>query len=208
MIVKNTRKVINALVNQSIIILQTCIRLSVHASTHTCMHIFFCILTTSLLQLLIYSSAISISGKSLMNAASVFDYLDPQEHMFAPNQPWQQPQTQQHMQRNQLLCPSFAVSGYMLTPISGFSPQMQHTVTSPVLQAICSDFWPEVCNDSLDSFEPVSPVYVPPISPSILIQFLMSPDYSLLQSNPVATGFSSRPFKWAGPVVLDSLDHN
>jgi hypothetical protein len=119
------------------------------------------------------------------------------------------PATQQHMQRNQLLCPSFAVSpGHMLTPISGFSPQMQHTVTSPVLQAICSDFWPEVCNDSLDSFEPVSPVYVPPISPSILIQFLMSPDYSLLQSNPVATGFSSRPFKWSGPVVLDSLDHN
>jgi hypothetical protein len=111
-----------------------------------------------------HSPAIFTSGNSFMNAASVFNYLDPQEHMFAPNEPWQQPQTKQHIQHNQLLCP-----------------------WSPSLEATCSDFWPEVCSDSLDLFEPISTAYVPPISPSILIQFLMSPDYSMLQSNTVAS---------------------
>ena len=158
---------------------------------HTCACFHACILATPSLQLLMHSPAMSISdAHAFMTPASVSDFghLDPQQHALAPNQTRHQPQHQQHMQHKHLLCPPIAVPpGCALTPTPAFSPHLQHAVAPAVHDAMCSDFWAEICSDSLNLFEPLSPVYVPPINPSILVQFMLSPDYSLLKSNPQAS---------------------
>ncbi len=146
-----------------------------------------------------HSLVMSISdGHAFMTPASVsdFGYLDPQQHALAPNQTLHQHQHQQHMQHKHLLCPPIAVPpGCTLTPIPAFSPHLQHAVAPAAHNAMCSDFWAEICSESLNLFEPLSPVYVPPINPSILVQFMLSPDYSLLKSNPEASS----------PYLLDHL---
>ena len=194
-------------------ILQT----NIYPSIHMCIHAFFyaCILATPLLQLLIRSLAMSISdGHASMTPAPVsdFDHLYPQQNPFAPNHTvrWQQPQHQQHMQHKQLQCPPIAVPpGCWPTHIPGFSPHLQQTIAPVVHDAIGSDFWAEKSSDSLDRSEPVSPVYVPPINPSILIQFMLSPDYSLLKSNPEAS-YPNLLDHLSGlePGVFFTLDHN
>ena len=177
---------------------------------HTCACFYACILATPSLQLLIHSLAMSISdGHAFMTSASVsdFDHLYPQQHPFAPNHTRQQPRHQQHMQHKQLLCPPIVVPpGCWPTHIPGFSPRLQQTIAPVVHDAIGSDFWAE---KSSDWSEPVSPVYVPPINPSILIQFMLSPDYSLLKSNPEAS-YPNLLDHLSGlkPGAFFTLDHN
>jgi hypothetical protein len=137
-------------------------------------------------------------GHASMTPASVSDFghLDPQQHAFAPNQTRHQPQHQQHMQLKHLLRPPVAVPPRCtLTPIPAFLPHVQHAVAPAAHNAMYSDFWAQICSDSLTFFEPLSPVYVPPIHPSILVEFMLSPDYSLLKSNPAASS----------PYLLDHL---
>jgi hypothetical protein len=141
-----------------------------------------------------HSLAMSIFyGDSPMAAASVsgFDYLDPQTHSFAPNRSWQQPQNQQIPQHDQQLCPRFATAPvHMMTPIPALSPNVQYSTMPPAYAAIRSDFWAELCSDSLNLHEHISPVYVPPINPSMLVHFMLSPDYSLPKSDPVASSLN------------------
>ncbi len=97
-------------------------------------------------------------------SVSEFGCLDPQPHPFAANQPWQ--------------LNHFAVHpDCMLTPFPGFSPQMQHSL--PACSVNCQDFGGSMVASQMRSVSAL-PVYAPPIHPSIIVQFLLSPDYSLL----------------------------
>jgi hypothetical protein len=105
-------------------------------------------------------------GNSSIPAFSVSEFgcLDPQPHPFAANQPWQP---------NHFAVPPDC----MLTPFPGFSPQMQHS--PPVCAVNCQDFGGSMVASQMRSVSAL-PVYAPPIHPSIIVQFLLSPDYSLL----------------------------